>query len=332
MLTPSRLYGLFQHTAARRRLGHAEVKEHRKQEVSTHSRPKAAGAAIITKPRTMRSFNTQPPEGGWHSQGCPQPLIRCFNTQPPEGGWVGQPEQPSQPTAVSTHSRPKAAGGGFVRQRQMGVVSTHSRPKAAGFIQAQDYGEYEEFQHTAARRRLERYAPRPDFPARFNTQPPEGGWLRSDKALPLPDVSTHSRPKAAGLYKNAHHPQPPVSTHSRPKAAGKGCITSLEAYQFQHTAARRRLGTVEGTNKAQMAFQHTAARRRLDGRVFGERHPVAFQHTAARRRLANLTVWTSSRTQFQHTAARRRLVFLLPKRYEQTAVSTHSRPKAAGQI
>jgi len=34
--------------------------------VSTHSRPKAAGAAIVIADtaKTLR-FNTQPPEGGW---------------------------------------------------------------------------------------------------------------------------------------------------------------------------------------------------------------------------------------------------------------------------
>ena len=36
------------------------------------------------------------------------------------------------------------------------------------------------------------------FTHRFNTQPPEGGWLAERVAdLPL-TVSTHSRPKAAG--------------------------------------------------------------------------------------------------------------------------------------
>ena len=57
-------------------------------------------------------------------------------------------------------------------------------------------------------------------PEGFNTQPPEGGW---EFGLPVPElieVSTHSRPKAAGL---PNHLQPlftMVSTHSRPKAAG----------------------------------------------------------------------------------------------------------------
>ena len=56
--------------------------------VSTHSRPKAAGShlpfEIFFK---TKSFNTQPPEGGWY-----RPLWQTgsqigFNTQPPEGGW-----------------------------------------------------------------------------------------------------------------------------------------------------------------------------------------------------------------------------------------------------
>ena len=55
----------------------------------------------------------------------------------------------------------------------------------------------------------------------FNTQPPEGGWFNQDgRAVFFDDVSTHSRPKAAG---------------SRP------FINRAQA-RFQHTAARRRLG------------------------------------------------------------------------------------------
>ena len=102
-------------------------------------------------------------------------------------------------TAVSTHSRPKAAGKATApgwpaemfqltaaRRRLEGKVmltinkhpvSTHSRPKAAGDINEEDWEELKQFQLTAARRRLVR-AP---FAAR------RGG-----------SVSTHSRPKAAG--------------------------------------------------------------------------------------------------------------------------------------
>ena len=33
----------------------------------------------------------------------------------------------------------------------------------------------------------------------FNTQPPEGGWDDKPKEDDKPKVSTHSRPKAAGI-------------------------------------------------------------------------------------------------------------------------------------
>ena len=35
-------------------------------EVSTHSRPKAAGLGQMRADTKNRCFNTQPPEGGWH--------------------------------------------------------------------------------------------------------------------------------------------------------------------------------------------------------------------------------------------------------------------------
>ena len=56
-------------------------------------------------------------------------------------------------------------------------VSTHSRPKAAGSVDSTEHNILT-FQHTAARRRLGpmlscSYSIR----VRFNTQPPEGGWM-----------------------------------------------------------------------------------------------------------------------------------------------------------
>ena len=37
-------------------------------DVSTHSRLKAAGSFQAWRKRLMRSFNTQPPEGGWQNR------------------------------------------------------------------------------------------------------------------------------------------------------------------------------------------------------------------------------------------------------------------------
>ena len=57
----------FQLTAARRRLMSA-IRKAARGEVSTHSRPKAAGCQIVTCQIGMCSFNSQPPEGGWDGQ------------------------------------------------------------------------------------------------------------------------------------------------------------------------------------------------------------------------------------------------------------------------
>ena len=55
-------------------------------------------------------------------------------------------------------------------------------------------------------------------------------------------VSTHSRPKAAGAFYCVDVALKAVSTHSRPKAAGSiACVKQQAHITFQHTAARRRL-------------------------------------------------------------------------------------------
>ena len=56
---------------------------------------------------------------------------------------------------VSTHSRPKAAGAKKFKAHELTEVSTHSRPKAAGANRRGRIGMVEQFQLTAARRRLD---------------------------------------------------------------------------------------------------------------------------------------------------------------------------------
>ena len=112
------------------------------------------------------------------------------------------------------HELPQAA-------RIAQVVSTHSRPKAA--------------------------APnclrRDNQSSGFNTQPPEGGCNYTARQLLLfYAVSTHSRPKAAAFVVYGGTVFDAVSTHSRPKAAAIGYhFPGASLWQFQHTAARRRL-------------------------------------------------------------------------------------------
>ena len=81
------------------------------------------------------------------------------------------------------------------------------------------------FQHTAARRRLGRWPPENHRNVCFNTQPPEGGWpflttyhKRVSCFNTQPPEGGWSQPDQLGLL------QLPVSTHSRPKAAGLNCF------------------------------------------------------------------------------------------------------------
>ena len=192
---------MFQHTAARRRLDVNLVKDVLLGRVSTHSRPKAAGAGNINQ----------------------SGVKKCFNTQPPEGGWLAYLLFLNYNLSVSTHSRPKAAGG----------LSLLSYLTCAG----------------------------------FNTQPPEGGWAPPRAGFSISEtVSTHSRPKAAGFCcKRIAKFIIRVSTHSRPKAAGWVALQDvIYMLEFQHTAARRRLGFMQHGLHYAGQFQHTAARRRLD--------------------------------------------------------------------
>ena len=107
----------------------------------------------------------------------PAAANRGFNSQPPEGGWISASFNFSSCQAVSTHSRPKAAGRYSKCPLVSDNVSTHSRPKAAGEVTDAMCRQYVKFQLTAARRRLDL-------------------WLIG---LPVSDrVSTHCRPKAAG--------------------------------------------------------------------------------------------------------------------------------------
>ena len=123
---------MFQHTAARRRLVVLTAQNNWQWMVSTHSRPKAAGCAFspcrirscrfqhtaarrrlapdLSFSFTRWSFNTQPPEGGWRGQRRFERRLYGFNTQPPEGGWLKHAPAQVRAAAVSTHSRPKAAG------------------------------------------------------------------------------------------------------------------------------------------------------------------------------------------------------------------------------
>ena len=122
----------FQHTAARRRLDRTCSADPMMAFVSTHSRPKAAGNPERLYPSIISRFNTQPPEGGWViAKGAVVHRGEFQHTAARRRLGAGA-ARGGHRFAVSTHSRPKAAGGQRCVRTLPGDVSTHSRPKAAG--------------------------------------------------------------------------------------------------------------------------------------------------------------------------------------------------------
>ena len=168
----------------------------------------------------------------------------------------------------------------------------------------------DEFQHTAARRRLVPTAA-PRYPHhRFNTQPPEGGWLFFGAEYATGTMFQHTAARRR-LGRLRHYI----------------CRGRL---QFQHTAARRRLALPLTARFTKTRFQHTAARRRLGGffvnwyykikvsthsrpkaagkaQIEDKENIISFNTQPPEGGWDAVTNRPAINIQFQHTAARRRL-------------------------
>ena len=214
----------FQHTAARRRLVSRITNiPFTRSNLRFNTQPPEGGwLTSINYFGSISSFNTQPPEGGWQHEQARKSQYKCFNTQPPEGGWFHRPVQ----TAIH--------GRSFNTQPPEGGWFNHRTPSVGR----------NEFQHTAARRRLAAYSiPALSNRSGFNTQPPEGGWWGKFN-LPFFTSCFNTQPPEGGW--------PPVRTtkisapfcfNTQPPEGGWswGGYSPNPATKFQHTAARRRL-------------------------------------------------------------------------------------------
>ena len=145
----------FQHTAARRRLVHLIPNLCRPQNVSTHSRPKAAGYYSCGIFYFRDGFQHTAARRRLDTDYIPAlHTTISFNTQPPEGGWDNSNGEPLLYITVSTHSRPKAAGAAIPPGSAHLCVFQHTAARRRLVFQRWlfvcDIG----FQHTAARRRL----------------------------------------------------------------------------------------------------------------------------------------------------------------------------------
>ena len=121
---------LFQHTAARRRLGVTQFSQ-----------------------RSQACFNTQPPEGGWFRRSLQPRYQSRFNTQPPEGGWwVVLVELADFFLFQHTAARRRLADTPQPGDVVVWFQHTAARRRLGGLRLGNHAEKW--FQHTAARRRL----------------------------------------------------------------------------------------------------------------------------------------------------------------------------------
>ena len=186
------------------------------------------------------STHSRPKAAGFVSHFAVQ-VAACFNSQPPEGGWCQ------------------------IGTCRIGTCSFNSQPPEGGWLGCRCVGDaLGRFQLTAARRRLV--------------------IIQFDFCGNAPFQLTAAR-RRLGDHRALAAWRIEVSTHSRPKAAGKFVSIAQIIKSFQLTAARRRLASCCIDNAAHQTFQLTAARRRLGKRVSRLAIGRLFQLTAARRRL-----------------------------------------------
>ena len=190
---------MFQHAAARRRLGIAKCRI-RKNSNCFNTQPPEGGWEWIKEARKHIGlfqhaaarrrlatgnqggagdigFNTQPPEGGWFVTNLMRLFASCFNTQPPEGGWICRRNRQTRLQRFNT--QPPEGGWHHIQPFDtLQRVSTRSRPKAAGWKVCNTF--FFENVSTRSRPKAAGAATKKHRSAceSFNTQPPEGGWMK----------------------------------------------------------------------------------------------------------------------------------------------------------
>ena len=252
-------------TRSRPKAAGEEQEEADKEEaVSTRSRPKAAGRKQNRQRHASYRFNTQPPEGGWPVHNQIDEYRLKFQHAAARRRLGPRPLGRMLADAVSTRSRPKAAGCAAGTTLSVMIRFNTQPPEGGWRITGIGYL----------------------IPHSFNTQPPEGGWHNCAENPHETFVSTRSRPKAAGRRLLGVSEVSKVSTRSRPKAAGRGFIggcrpTEVSTRSRPKAAGRPPCSTEtvsecfntqppEGgwasfliIKKGKNMFQHAAARRRL---------------------------------------------------------------------
>ena len=151
----------FQHTATRRWLDFTDGKGEFGGIVSTHSHPKVAGRLCGLKKSTPMFQHT-----------ATRRWLEFRLSLVLDVVWV------------STHSHPKVAGFPIDCELELEMVSTHSHPKVAGYGSDEFYSRIAVSTHSHPKVAGSPQRNITNNLQRFNTQPPEGGWLRGQAGFP----------------------------------------------------------------------------------------------------------------------------------------------------
>ena len=177
---------------------------------------------ICTDASARSCFNTQPPEGGWLVTSVDEiiPVILFQHTAARRRLVCWQRRNCLPEAFMFQHTAARRRLGPMLKLPTTSTLFQHTAARRRLALAACISVQWDMFQHTAARRRLDIQQTSCSLTTGFNTQPPEGGWSVQIRNLLQHEVSTHSRPKAAGQYSSTCRKCQAVSTHSRPKAAG----------------------------------------------------------------------------------------------------------------
>ena len=126
---------MFQHTAARRRLGQTMKRRSWLTIVSTHSRPKAAGRAMLAKPAADKVSTHSRPKAAGLDRCARCYLYAWFQHTAARRRLASESKYFVPSGIVSTHSRPKAAGKYCISQ---GSASScfNTQPPEGGWLNA----------------------------------------------------------------------------------------------------------------------------------------------------------------------------------------------------
>ena len=145
----------------------------------------------------MKSFNTQPPEGGWAALRLPTCIFLRFQHTAARRRLAAKDRLKSVYIEFQHTAARRRLGAVMLARRIAWPVSTHSRPKAAGYRDENAINQIKRFNTQPPEGGWHNLFWLSHLFCRFNTQPPEGGWVQVNMTT-LDKVGFNTQPPEGG--------------------------------------------------------------------------------------------------------------------------------------